>query len=102
MTTPPLIRSHGVALVGSHIPTTALTGRPSSARMAFFDDWTRRSRNRYRTHINGTPTNPGHFRIVYYDEYTRKRYGAIRSHDLKKWEVVDVTFPAGARHGTAF
>jgi len=40
--------------------------------------------------------------IVYYDEYTRKRYGAIRSHDLKKWKVVDVTFPAGARHGTAF
>ena len=40
--------------------------------------------------------------IVYYDEYTRKRYGAIRSRDLVKWEGVDVTFPAGARHGTAF
>lgn len=40
--------------------------------------------------------------IVYYDEYTRKRYGAIRSRDLKKWDVVEVTFPAGVRHGTAF
>lgn len=40
--------------------------------------------------------------IVYYDEYTRKRYGAIRSTDLRKWEPIDVTFPAGTRHGTAF
>jgi hypothetical protein len=40
--------------------------------------------------------------IVYYDEYTRKRYGAIRSRDLKSWETVGVTFPAGTRHGTAF
>jgi hypothetical protein len=41
--------------------------------------------------------------IVYYDEYTRKRYGAIRSRDLKKWELVpNVSFPSGTRHGTAF
>lgn len=40
--------------------------------------------------------------MVYYDEYTRKRYGAIRSRDLKTWETVAVTFPAGTRHGTAF
>jgi hypothetical protein len=40
--------------------------------------------------------------IVYYDEYTRKRYGAIRSRDLARWEPVDVTFPPGTRHGTAF
>jgi transposase InsO family protein len=38
MPTPPLIQLHGGALVGSHLPTTALTGRPSSARMTFFDD----------------------------------------------------------------
>jgi beta-xylosidase len=40
--------------------------------------------------------------IVYYDEYTRKRYGAIRTRDFRKWTPIDVTFPAGARHGTAF
>lgn len=41
--------------------------------------------------------------IVYYDEYTRKRYGAIRSRDLKTWELApNVSFPAGTRHGTAF
>jgi hypothetical protein len=40
--------------------------------------------------------------IAYYDEYTRKRYGAIWSDDLKRWRSVPVSFPAGARHGTAF
>jgi beta-xylosidase len=41
--------------------------------------------------------------IVYYDEYTRKRYGAIRSRDLKRWDLVPtVSFPQGTRHGTAF
>ncbi len=39
--------------------------------------------------------------IVYYDMYRERRYGAIRSRDLKTWEPVAVTFPAGARHGTA-
>jgi hypothetical protein len=38
MLRPPAIRSHGVVLVGSHMPTTALTGRPSSTRMTFFDE----------------------------------------------------------------
>jgi len=41
--------------------------------------------------------------IVYYDEYTRKRYGAIRSRTLTTWELVpQISFPLGARHGTAF
>jgi beta-xylosidase len=40
--------------------------------------------------------------IVYYDEYTRKRYGAMRSRDLGRWEPLDVRFPTGTRHGTAF
>ena len=42
--------------------------------------------------------------IVYYDEYTRKRYGAIRSKDLRNWEVISdqISFPEGTRHGTAF
>jgi Glycosyl hydrolases family 43 len=42
--------------------------------------------------------------IVYYDEYTRKRFGAIASRDLKIWRVVSdrISFPADARHGTAF
>lgn len=40
--------------------------------------------------------------IVFYDVYREKHYGAIRSRDLKTWETVAVTFPAGARHGTAF
>jgi hypothetical protein len=38
VTSPPSIQSHGVALVGSHIPTATLTGRPSSTRMTFFDE----------------------------------------------------------------
>ncbi len=41
--------------------------------------------------------------IVYYDEYTRKKYGAIRSRTLTGWELVpQISFPLGARHGTAF
>jgi len=42
--------------------------------------------------------------IVYYDEYTRKRFGAIRSKDLRTWEVISdrISFPEGVRHGTAF
>lgn len=42
--------------------------------------------------------------IVYYDEYTRRRYGAIRSTDLKTWDIISdqIEFPPGARHGTAF
>jgi hypothetical protein len=42
--------------------------------------------------------------IVYFDEYTRERYGAIASGDMKKWENISqkISFPKGARHGTAF
>jgi hypothetical protein len=42
--------------------------------------------------------------VVFYDEYTRKQYGAIRSKDLKNWEVItgSIEFPPGARHGSAF
>lgn len=42
--------------------------------------------------------------MLYYDEYTRHRYGAARSTDLQRWEVVasGLEFPEGARHGTAF
>jgi hypothetical protein len=41
--------------------------------------------------------------IVYYDEYTRKQYGAIRSSALTTWTLVpQISFPFGARHGTAF
>ncbi len=41
--------------------------------------------------------------LLYYDEYTRKRYGAARSSDLRRWQVLvsGVEFPQGARHGTA-
>jgi hypothetical protein len=41
--------------------------------------------------------------LLFYDEYTRHRYGAARSADLEKWDVVasGVEFPEGARHGTA-
>ena len=42
--------------------------------------------------------------LLFYDEYTRKRYGAARSTDLRKFEVIspEVEFPKGARHGTVF
>ncbi len=41
--------------------------------------------------------------VVYYDEFKRGCYGAIRSQDLQAWEVISdrVSFPDGARHGTA-
>jgi len=42
--------------------------------------------------------------FVYYDMYRDKRYGAVKSRDLKTWEVIsgEIQFPAGARHGTVF
>lgn len=42
--------------------------------------------------------------VVYYDEYTRGRYGAVRSKDLKNWDIISeqIRFPQGSRHGTAF
>ncbi|MCA0323523.1 MAG: NPCBM/NEW2 domain-containing protein [Actinobacteria bacterium] len=41
--------------------------------------------------------------LVYYDGYTAHRYEAQRSKDLKNWEDVSskISFPKGARHGTA-
>ena len=33
----PYCHIHGVALAGSQDPATSLTGRPTSARMTFFD-----------------------------------------------------------------
>ncbi len=48
--------------------------------------------------------NEGGEWIVYYDMYRDHRYGAVKSHDLKNWEVVtgQLDFPRGARHGTVF
>lgn len=42
--------------------------------------------------------------IVYYDMYRDKRYGAVKSSDLKNWQIIadKIQFPAGARHGTVF
>ena len=42
--------------------------------------------------------------IVYFDEYTRGRYGAVTSDDMKNWKNIShtISFPEGARHGTAF
>jgi beta-xylosidase len=43
--------------------------------------------------------------FIYFDHYARPQYyGAIRSKDLKTWEDVSkqMSFPAGARHGTVF
>lgn len=41
---------------------------------------------------------------LYFDQYTRHRYGAAESKDGIHWEDISdkVTFPEGARHGTAF
>ncbi len=40
--------------------------------------------------------------VVFYDEYTRHHMGAIRSADLKNWEIItdSISFPEGTRHGT--
>ena len=46
----------------------------------------------------------GDYWIVYYDEYTRNQYGAVRSLDLMRWEIVSdsLNFPTGTRHGSVF
>jgi beta-xylosidase len=51
-----------------------------------------------------TVTEAGGQWIVYYDEYTRHHMGAIRSKDLKNWEIINdsISFPEGTRHGTVF
>jgi hypothetical protein len=42
--------------------------------------------------------------LLYYDAYTRHRYEGLASKDLKLWEPLEnrLSFPKGARHGTAF
>ena len=42
--------------------------------------------------------------IVYFDKYTQHLYGAVISKDLVDWiDISDkISFPKGARHGTAF
>ena len=51
-----------------------------------------------------TVTNIDGYRVIFYDEYTRHHMGAIRSKDLKKWEIItdSISFPEGTRHGTVF
>ncbi len=46
----------------------------------------------------------GEYTYVYFDKYMVGRYGAVRSKDMVNWEDVSdqITFPSGARHGTAF
>lgn len=42
--------------------------------------------------------------FVYFDKYASHRYGAVISANLKQWADISdqVSFPAGARHGTVF
>ncbi len=42
--------------------------------------------------------------IVYFDKYTQHKYGAVISSDLQHWTDIsdEISFPAGARHGTVF
>lgn len=51
-----------------------------------------------------TVTRIGDSWVVFYDEYTRHYMGAVRSTDLKNWEVINdqINFPEGTRHGTVF
>lgn len=50
------------------------------------------------------PLQVGEYIYVYFDRYREGKYGAVRSKDGKTWEDVSglVSFPKGARHGTAF
>lgn len=50
------------------------------------------------------PLQVGEYVYVYFDKYRDGKYGAVRSQDMKNWEDVSdfVSFPKGARHGTAF
>ncbi len=51
-----------------------------------------------------TATNVDGYWVVYYDEYTRHHMGAVRSKDLKNWEIItdSISFPEGTRHGSVF
>ena len=50
-----------------------------------------------------TALEVGEYIYVYFDKYKEHKYGAVRSKNMKDWEDVSdkVTFPQGARHGTA-
>jgi len=51
-----------------------------------------------------SPLLVGDYLYVYFDKYRNHKYGAVRTKDRIHWEDVsdEVTFPKGARHGTAF
>ncbi|MEL7585380.1 MAG: glycoside hydrolase family 43 protein [Prolixibacteraceae bacterium] len=51
-----------------------------------------------------TVTRVDDYWVVYFDEYTRHKMGAVRSRDLRNWEIItdSVSFPEGTRHGTVF
>lgn len=38
--------------------------------------------------------------LVYYDMYNKRRYGAVETRDFKSFSEVEVSLPAGIRHGT--
>ena len=46
----------------------------------------------------------GDYWMIYYDEYTRGKFGAVKSEDFMRWEIVSesISFPPGVRHGTVF
>ena len=50
------------------------------------------------------PVRIGAYWYIYFDKYRDHRYGVIRSKDLVEWEDLSsqLSFPPGARHGTAF
>jgi hypothetical protein len=49
-----------------------------------------------------TTIRVGEDTLVYFDIYREKHYGALRSHDLVRWDDVtaQIVVPPGARHGT--
>jgi beta-galactosidase len=51
-----------------------------------------------------SPLIIGDYIYVYFDKYRDRKYGAVRTKDYVNWEDVSdqVSFPQGARHGTAF
>lgn len=50
------------------------------------------------------PLQVGDWWYIYFDKYRQGQFGAVRSKNLDRWEDVSdrITFPDGARHGTAF
>jgi len=51
-----------------------------------------------------SPIQIGEYVYVYFDKYKENNYGAVRSKDMENWEDISelITFPKGAKHGTAF